>query len=126
MTQYRWGKRSLHRLNRVHPNLIAVATLALTNFSKQDLTVLEGARTEARQLELMQEGVTWTLKSKHLLQPDGYAHALDLAPLPIDWDNWTSFERMNEAMQQAAMTLGIEIIWGGDWKVKDGPHFELA
>jgi peptidoglycan LD-endopeptidase CwlK len=29
-------------------------------------------------------------------------------------------------MQAAAVDLGIRIKWGGDWKMKDGPHFQLA
>jgi peptidoglycan L-alanyl-D-glutamate endopeptidase CwlK len=30
-------------------------------------------------------------------------------------------------MKQAAMDLGVQIEWGGDWtSFKDGPHFQLS
>ncbi len=70
------------------------------------------------------------MRSKHLKQPDGYGHAVDLAPL-VDgkpsWDWGKPYDDVSGAMKRAAAELGVEIQWGGDWKsFKDGPHYELV
>lgn len=126
MTRYKWSAQSLERMRGVHPLLITVVTLGLTNFAKDDWTVIEGVRDVETQREYLEKGVTWTLDSKHLLQDDDYSHAIDLAPLPWEPETWAPFERMNEAIQQSALVIGVEIIWGGAWKKRDGYHFELA
>jgi peptidoglycan L-alanyl-D-glutamate endopeptidase CwlK len=28
-------------------------------------------------------------------------------------------------MKTAAAELGVAVVWGGDWKMRDGPHYEL-
>jgi peptidoglycan L-alanyl-D-glutamate endopeptidase CwlK len=104
-----------------------------------DFGVIEGVRSEARQRALYAQGrttpgpiVTWTLRSRHFRQADGYGHAVDLVPYrdgAIEWDNagrlglWT---RLAEAMKSAADEFGVSIRWGGDWRTPDRPHFELA
>jgi peptidoglycan L-alanyl-D-glutamate endopeptidase CwlK len=70
------------------------------------------------------------MNSKHLPQTDGYAHAVDVAPLisgNIPWKNWEAFKRMSEAVFKAADFLGYHVVWGGNWPVKklDGPHFQI-
>ena len=101
---------------------------ALT-LSPVDFKVIEGVRTLARQKELFAKKATKTMNSRHLT-----GHAVDLVPLPLDWNNRQAFESVAKAMQQAAKQLGIAIRWGGDWnmngsstdeKFYDGPHFEL-
>jgi len=49
MTNYYWGKRSLQRLQMVHPHLVAITTLALRQFARSDMTVVEGIRDLATQ-----------------------------------------------------------------------------
>jgi hypothetical protein len=71
------------RLNTVHPDLAAVVRLAATYITEFDLLVVEGARTLAKQKEYVAKGASRTLNSKHLPGPDGYARAVDLAPLPV-------------------------------------------
>jgi peptidoglycan L-alanyl-D-glutamate endopeptidase CwlK len=125
MHQYKWSDRSLQRLNGVHPELVAVITLALYAFSDDDITVNCGMRTKSEQREMVERGASQTMNSMHLVQDDGFAHAVDLIPLPVDWEDWAKFERMADAVKKAASMLNIDITWGGDWQMKDGPHFQL-
>jgi peptidoglycan L-alanyl-D-glutamate endopeptidase CwlK len=118
---FKLGKKSLDRLQGVHPDLIAVVKLAITK-TPVDFTVLEGLRTEARQKHLVASGASKTMNSRHLT-----GHAVDLAPLPIDWDNREAFKTVSTAMKAAAEELGIKIEWGGDFKTfSDMPHYQLA
>lgn len=138
---YELGQRSLDRLKGVHPDLVAVLKHAIS-ISPQDFTVLEGVRSQARQLELYAQGrtkpgqvVTWTKTSNHFKRADGYGHAVDIAPFPIDWNDTKRFDAVAKAMFQAAEALGIGIRWGADWDSdgkprergeSDSPHFELV
>lgn len=99
--------------------------------------VLYGVRTKAEQAELYAQGrtkpgkiVTWTLNSRHLPNRNGLSEAIDLAPIgpdgKIDWNDYDAFNKLGAEMKAAARECGVEIEWGGDWKRKDRPHFQLA
>lgn len=123
----KWSRASLERRKGVHPDLISVSDKALS-YGEMDITVLPdgGVRTPERQFELFNKGVSKTLNSYHLIQEDGYGHAIDLAPYPIDWKNIDRFRKLAKLMKRAAAELGIEIEHGGDWKhFKDWPHWQL-
>lgn len=141
MSKFVFGSRSLERLKGVHPNLVKVVKRAL-ELSDVDFTVLEGVRTKQRQLQLFAQGrttaapvVTWTKTSNHFVnKKTGFGHAVDLAPVPIDWNNTKAFDLMAKAMFAASKELGIPIRWGADWDrdgkyrergESDSPHFEL-
>lgn len=126
--KYRLSNRSIANLQRVHPDLVACVVLAMYQYTEIDFMVIEGLRTDDRQRIYFEEGVTWTMNSKHLLQKDGTAHAVDLAPIidgAVPWNDWSKFEQVNDAMVKAAEQVGTMISWGGNWKHKDGPHFQL-
>ena len=126
--KYRLSNRSIENLERVHPDLVACVVLAMYQHTEIDFMVIEGLRTEDQQRIYFEEGVTWTMNSKHLLQKDGTAHAVDLAPIidgAVPWNDWSKFEQLNKAMVKAAEQVGTLISWGGNWKYKDGPHFQL-
>ena len=74
---YKLSNRSLERLNGVHPDLVAVVKLAIT-LTAVDFMVVEGLRDLETQKRYVAEGKSQTLKSKHLRQPDGFGHAVDL------------------------------------------------
>lgn len=119
---------SERRLEGVHPDLQRVVRRAAA-ITGVRFVVTEGARTLARQRQLVAKGASQTLRSRHL--PGGrlnLAHAVDLAAKvggSIRWD-WPLYERLAEAMKQAADDVGVPIEWGGDWRsFRDGPHFQL-
>lgn len=69
--------------------------------------------------------VSWTLDSKHIIGPDGFAHAFDFVNKPVNYEDVAAFERLGVEFEKMAHKLGIEIEWGGRWKAKDLPHIEL-
>ncbi|MFW5388455.1 M15 family metallopeptidase [Yersinia sp. 2542 StPb PI] len=121
--QFRFGQISEHNLRGIHPDLVLIVRRALT-LSTIDFRVIEGIRTPERQRQLVRNGSSKTLNSRHLT-----GHAVDLAPMvnnQIPWEDWSAFHQVAKAMKQAAQEMELPLQWGGDWKTfKDGPHFEL-
>ncbi len=118
---FRLSRRSLDRLQGVHPDLVRVVQRAI-RITPIDFVVLEGLRTEARQRELVAAGASRTMRSRHLT-----GHAVDIAPWvgTVRWD-WPLFDQLAPAIKQAASEEGVPVTWGGDWRTfKDGPHWEL-
>jgi len=116
------GARSLGRLEGVHPDLVRIVKTA-ASISDLDFTVLEGLRTVERQKELVKQGASKTMKSRHLT-----GHAVDLAPMiggKVSWD-WPLYHRLAKIVKAAAAVERLPLQWGGDWRTfKDGPHWEL-
>lgn len=157
------GRASLANLEGVHPSLVRVVKRAIT-LTSVDFKVIEGVRSVERAFENFGKGrtaaecraagcpgefaqpdlakVTWVsrpLNTKHIVQPDGYGHAVDLLPAPYDWkiDRVTKepFLSMSKAMLTAASYERVPVRWGADWDAdgrpfergeSDSPHFELA
>lgn len=116
---YKLGQRSKENLKGVHPDLVKVVERAI-QITEQDFTVIEGLRSVERQKQLVANGSSRTMNSRHLT-----GHAVDIAPWPISWE-WDKFYIIEDAVKQAARELDIPIEWGGDWKTfKDGPHWQL-
>lgn len=126
---YAFSNRSKTNLQGVHPDLVRVCHRAL-ELSAVDFTVVEGVRSLERQKQLLTAGASKTLKSRHLIQPDGYGYAVDLYPF---YDGKVQvhapesvFRSVADSMKKAAAELGVKITWGGDWKsFQDTPHFQL-
>ena len=115
------NSRSKDRLAGVHPDLVRVVEEASAHGAPFE--VIEGRRSLERQVELVSEGHSRTMRSRHLT-----GHAVDLAVI-IDgvarWD-WPSYRMLAAVMKASARTLGVPLEWGGDWtSFKDGPHFQL-
>lgn len=131
------GQRSLSRLEGVHPDLVRVVKKAAT-LSDLDFTVLEGLRTVDRQKQLMKQGATRTMNSRHIT-----GHAVDLGAMiggTVRWD-WALYIKLAEVMRSASISENVPIRWGGTWKLlsdikgpitakvlsrsfPDGPHYE--
>jgi len=123
-----FSKRSLNNLKGVHPKLVKLMFTAIKN-APIDFVITEGLRTAKRQQELFKAGKSKCdgikTKSNHQLKADGYGHAVDLYPLPIDYKNLEPYKILACHIKKIAKELNIKIQWGGDWKMCDMPHWEL-
>lgn len=130
----KFSKKSLERLEGVHPYLVDLCFKVLQHW---DCTVIYGRRSVAEQQRLFQEGLSQTMNSWHLEQPDGYVYAVDLAPYPIDWNDTNRFyyfAGIVNALAKETLPDGYYLRWGGNWdgdeelddqKFMDLVHFEL-
>ena len=62
---YKLGKRSLEKLEGIHPDLVKVVKKAIS-ITKQDFAVIQGLRDAKQQAENVKKGVSWTQRSRHL------------------------------------------------------------
>lgn len=119
-----FDERSLRNLVGVHDDLVAVMQRALV-LSPIPFIVIEGLRTIERQRQLVSQGASKTMRSRHLT-----GHAVDIVPLRTDGTiafDWPLYHKLAPAVKQAAEELGVDVEWGGDWATfKDGPHFQLS
>jgi peptidoglycan L-alanyl-D-glutamate endopeptidase CwlK len=134
----KFSKRSLDNLKGVHPSLVRVMTEAIQD-TPIDFTITDGVRTDVEQQKLYAQGrtepgtiVTYTdgiiNKSKHQPKDDGYGYAVDLYPYingKVQLNNITAMKTIAAHIRQTADRLHTTVEWGGDWKMRDYPHYEL-
>ena len=121
---FRFGQRSIERMDGIHPKLLAVANDAISA-SLSDMTVpdMGGMRTLEQQKSLVAKGVSKTINSMHVKQKDGYGHAIDLIPYvngkaivnaltTQDREHWYDIVW---AMKYGAEKNGLSLRWGGRW-----------
>ena len=119
---FKLSNKSLDRLKGVNPDLVKVVKRAI-ELTEVDFSVGEGLRTIERQKELVAKGASQTMKSRHLT-----GHAVDLYAFvdgSVSWE-WKYYSKISESVMKAAKELGVDVEWGGNWKMKDGPHFQLT
>ncbi|EAA5259346.1 M15 family peptidase [Salmonella enterica subsp. enterica] len=122
MEVFKFSQRSLSRLQGVNQQLVTLANRAL-ELSPIDFGITEGIRTKERQNQLFHEGKSETLNSRHLT-----GHAIDVMAYPVPEGSWdfSDYELIAAAFTQASKELSIGIEWGGNWKSRDGVHFQLS
>lgn len=107
-----FGKTSESRLIGVYPRLV---TWAHRVVEIMDCTVIYGVRTLEQQKELFLSGASRTLDSYHLVQEDGFGHAIDLAPYPINWKNYDQWWLLIGVGLAVAHDMNLPIVNGRDW-----------
>ena len=101
------GQRSLSRLEGVHPDLVRVVKKAAA-LSDLDFTVLEGIRSVERQKQLVSQGASKTMNSRHIT-----GHAVDLAPMiagEVRWD-WPLYHKLAKIVKAAAADEKVPLQW---------------
>lgn len=127
---YKFGSHSERALLGVEAGLVQVVKLAIARCAV-DFRVFEGLRTIQRQRDLVAQGRSKTLNSRHLT-----GDAVDLVPViagAINWRDMPAFDAIAEAMFSAADELGHLIQSGSDWNLNgstldetfiDRPHWQ--
>lgn len=121
---------SLAKLRGVHPDLVRVVTRCARDWKDKtfQFIVTCGPRTLEEQKLLVRKGASKTMRSRHLVAKNGYAHAIDVAATlngKVRWD-WPLYAKIAVAMKAAAKAEGVPIEAGLDWKTfRDGPHYQL-
>ena len=130
----KFSRKSLEILGGVHDDLQVLFKEVVKNF---DCTVISGIRTEDEQKALYAKGRTKPgnivthkdgvdRKSRH---QEGMA--VDVVPYPISWGDIERFRQFGWFVMGVAATLKEDgkidnnIEWGGLWKFKDYPHFQI-
>lgn len=136
MAKYRWGSRSLARLQTCDPLLQTLFQRVIDRSDLPfDLTILCGHRNQADQDAAYRGGASklrWP-RSKHNSLP---SRAVDVAPYvggQVSWD-WAHYhaiaplvkDEWGKMVAEDLVPEGVELTWGGDWRsFPDGPHWQL-
>lgn len=122
MKEFKFGVRSIRKMNDIKPILRKLCDRALS-LSDIDFGITEGLRAKERQTYLVSIGRSWTMNSYHLT-----GDAIDFACYDengkMTWD-FSYFEKVAFAFYKAADQLNLRITWGGTWDSMDGPHIQL-
>ena len=110
---FRLSNRSLSRLEGVDPSLVNVVKRAI-DLTKVDFGVSEGLRTIERQKELVAQGASQTMASKHI-----EGRAVDLVAYIGSRVSWelNLYDDIADAMRLAAIEQNAEIRWGAAWHI---------
>ena len=117
---FKLSSRSLEKLEGVNPLLVDTVKRAIEP-SKVDFGVIYGVRSLAEQEKLYKAGRSQTMKSRHLIQPDGTSHAVDLMAYDGSNPSWdiVMYDDIADAMKEAAVREGVKIRWGAAWHIDD-------
>ena len=117
---FKLSSRSLGKLEGVNPLLVDTVKRAI-EVSSVDFGVTYGVRSLAEQKRLYEAKRSQTMKSKHLVQEDGYSHAVDLMAYDGSDPSWdiVMYDDIADAMKEAALETGAKICWGAAWQIDD-------
>ena len=115
----------MDRLEGVHPHMTAVVERAI-QLTGVDFGVTQGVRTLDEQKANVAAGRSQTMASKHLLQDDGFSHAVDVVAYvgsDVSWE-LNVYDDICDAFKEAAKEVGCSIKWGAAWSEGDIRTYE--
>jgi len=134
-----FSQRSRDRLGTCHPRLIKLFEEVVKHY---DCLVIKGYRKPEKQKELVAQGFSKSLDSRHARKP---AQAVDVIPFPLKSSDWIDLKRFFEfsgfvkgtclqMQRDGRLDASFELVSGLDWSGQDnpddqslmaGPHFEI-
>ena len=122
---FKLSNRSRNKLDGVHNRLVAVVEHAI-KITKVDFGVTYGVRTIEEQERLVAAGRSQTMKSKHLIQPDGFSHAVDVVAYDgsdVIWEI-NVYDDICDAFKEGAIAAELSVKWGAAWSEGDIRTYE--
>lgn len=117
------SKTSRQKLNTCHSDLIKLIEAVAETEKCAVICGFRGRHEQEKAYMAGKSKAKWG-QSKHNFKP---SHAVDVVPLPLDWNDIPAFEKLGEKIMAKAKELGIKVKWGKYFKgLVDYPHFELA
>lgn len=112
---FRLSKRSLSRLEGVDQRLINIVKKAIV-YTDIDFGVTCGLRTVQEQRELVRNGASFTMASKHIT-----GEAVDVVAYIGDRISWEMnlYDNIADAFKLAAIEEGVAMRWGAAWHIPD-------
>ena len=117
---FRLCQRSMDKLEGVHPAMTGVVERAI-QLTDIDFGVTQGVRTLDEQKANVAAGRSQTMASKHLLQDDGFSHAVDVVAYigsDVSWE-LNMYDNICDAFKTAAEEVGCSVKWGAAWSEGD-------
>ncbi len=112
---------SRKRLGSCHADLQRLVEMVAEDFPILVVCGHRGQKEQDAAFAAKASKLKWP-HSRHNTEP---SEAVDLAPLPLNWNDKKAFKAMAKLVKAAADKLGLEIEWGGDWAWPDADHFQL-
>lgn len=125
---FKFGTKSKQHISEGKPDLQrwVMRTLELCDV---DISAVDCRRTIEEQKENIINGVSWTMDSRHLPDPeDNLAYAIDLYPYHNGKTDHSEilYRKIQKAGFRAAIELSIDMEHGGHWETPDNPHWQLS
>lgn len=133
---YRFSQRSFDRLMTCHPDLVLLMSEALSDPDCPcDFAITSGHRGQDEQDAIFAAGnskLPWP-RSRHNALPSLAVDAVPYIPgRGLSWD-WEHIEPLAahvkatwQRLARAERTSGtFDMSWGGDWRWRDGAHYQL-
>ena len=122
---FKLSQKSLDKLNGVHPDLVETVERAI-ELTDTDFGVIYGVRDLETQKRLFSSGKSQTMASKHLIQNDGFSHAVDLMAYDGNNPSWdiVDYDNIADAMKKASKEVGSKIKWGASWHIDNIVDFD--
>lgn len=121
MMSARFSKLSLSRLETCD---IRLQDIMHEVIKTRDIIILCGRRGQKEQDAAYYAGNSRLMfpHSKHNCYP---SLAIDIALYPLDWKDIDGFVSLSKSVLEVAKDMNIELTWGGEWKMRDYPHYEI-
>lgn len=112
---FKLSTRSLNNLKGVKPELVEVIKRAI-ELTPIDFAVTEGLRSVERQRQLVAQGASQTMRSKHIT-----GDAVDLVAYIGNRISWelSLYDNIADAVRAAAIEKNVSIRWGAAWHIDD-------
>lgn len=123
-TAFKLSAASQRQLAEAHPLLRKLFEQVMRDNPQLKFQILDSRRGRKEQNAAYARGNSKAKfgQSAHNWSP---AIALDVTPVPLDWNNIPSFAALSKPILAVAKRLSIPIEWGGTWSLGDYPHYEL-